>query len=140
MRTLALFGFLAWTLLSTATAARAAAPDWDAVAAEDTLEIVTHDPDGDVRETTVWMGVVDGVGYVRTTDSRWLANIGRDPNVIVRVAGAEYELRAEQISDAELRARVNAVFRAKYGFLDRVLGWFGNDGGKQCLALLPRTP
>lgn len=138
MRTLALC--LVGTLLWVATAAHAAAPDWNAVAGEDTLEIVTHDPDGDVRETTVWMGVVDDVGYVRTTDSRWLANIGRDPNVVVRVAGAEYELRAEQISDTALRARVDEVFRVKYGFVDRVLGWFGNNGGKQCLALLPRAP
>jgi hypothetical protein len=122
-----------------AVSVRAAEPDWKSLAEEDTIEIVTHDEDGDVRETTVWVGVLDGVPYVRTTESRWLENIGRDPNVLVRVAGAEYPLRADAIVDTELRARVDAVFRAKYGFMDKMLGWFGNDGGKTCLALLPRS-
>src|SRR5262245_18651019 len=63
-----------------AVSVRAAEPDWKALADEDTIEIVTHDADGDVRETPVWVGVLDGVPYVRTTESRWLANIGRDPN------------------------------------------------------------
>jgi hypothetical protein len=130
---------LASLALCTASLAYGAEPlDWNAVAAEDTIEIVTHDADGDVRETTVWVGVVDGVGYVRTTGSRWLENIGRDPNVLVRVGGGEYALRAEPSDDAALRARVNEVFRAKYGFTDRMLSWFGNDGGKACLALKPR--
>src|SRR5262245_41006906 len=115
-----------------AFSARAAEPDWNSLAEEDTIEIVTHDEDGDVRETPVWLGVLDGVPYVRTTESRWLANIGRDPNVVVRVAGAEFPLRADAVVDADLRARVNAVFREKYGFMDAMLGWFGNDGGKTC--------
>jgi len=81
---------------------------------------------------------VDGTGYVRTSDTRWHANLLRDANVVVRVAEGEYALRAELVTDDALHARVNAVFRAKYGFTDRMLGWFGNDGGKYCLALLPR--
>ncbi len=126
-------------LLLAAPGARGDALAWSAVANEDTIEILTHDPDGDLRETTVWVGVVDGTGYVRTTDSRWQANIERDANVTVRVAGREYDLRAERIEDAPLRARVNEVFRAKYGFTDRLLSWFGNDGGKVCFALVPRS-
>jgi hypothetical protein len=133
-RSLALaFGFL---LLSAG--ARAQAPDWTAVADENVIEVLSHDADGDLRETTVWMGVVDGIGYVRTSDTRWRANIERDAKIGVRVAGQDYSLRAELVTDDALRARVNAVFRAKYGFTDRMLGWFGNDGGKYCLALLPR--
>ena len=139
MRTHAQLGAVLVCALLVCSAARATEPDWNALAAENTIEIVTHDEDGDVRETTVWVGVVDGVGYVRTTGSRWLANIGRDPNVLVRVGGGEYALRAQAISDTALRARVNEVFRAKYGFSDAMLGWFGNDGGKTCLALLPRA-
>jgi hypothetical protein len=125
-------------LVLLADGARAQAPNWNAVADEDVIEVLTHDPDGDLRETKVWVGVVDGVGYVRTGDTRWRGNIAADPNVGVRIAGQEYALRAELVRDASLRARVDAVFRAKYGFTDRVLGWFGNDGGKYCLALVPR--
>lgn len=133
-----LFGFGA-ALLLTASGARAQALAWDSVASEDVIEILTYDPDGDLRETTVWVGVVDGTGYVRTSDSRWQANIERDANVVVRVADREYPLRADRINDAELRARVNEVFRAKYGFVDRLLSWFGNDGGKVCFALVRRS-
>lgn len=129
---------LAIAVLIAAGSARAQAPDWNAVAAEDTIEIVTHDADGALRETTVWLGVVDATGYVRTSDSRWRENIERDPDVIVRVAGSEYPLRAESITDTSVRARVNEVFRAKYGFMDRMLSWFGNDGGKVCYALVSR--
>ena len=121
-----------------AAAARAQSPDWSAVASEDVIEVLTHDPDGELRETKVWLGVEGGTGYVRTSDSRWQANIERDASLVVRIADREYPLRAERIEDAALRARVNAVFRAKYGFTDRMLGWFGNEGGKYCLALLPR--
>jgi hypothetical protein len=124
--------------LLLAPSVRAQSPDWNAVAAEDVIVVLTHDVDGELRETTVWMGALDGVGYVRTSDTRWRANILRDPNVGVRVAGNEYPLRAELATDDALHARVNAVFRAKYGFTDRMLGWLGNEGGKYCLALLPR--
>ncbi|MEX2208074.1 MAG: DUF2255 family protein [Myxococcota bacterium] len=118
--------------------ARAQALNWIAFADEDVIEILSHDPDGELRETKVWVGVIDGVGYVRTSDTRWHGNIAAEPNVVVRVGGVEYPLRAELVKDASLRARVNEVFRAKYGFTDRMLGWFGNDGGKYCLALVPR--
>ncbi len=118
--------------------ARAQSPDWNAVANEDVIEVLSHDEDGELRETKVWMGALEGVGYVRTSDTRWHENILRDANVGIRIAGNEYDLRAELVTDDALHARVNAVFRAKYGFTDRMLSWFGNDGGKYCLALLPR--
>lgn len=129
---------LVLALVVAASYARAQTPSWSALAEEDVIEILTHDADGALRETTVWVGVVDGVGYVRTGDTRWRGNIETSPNVVVRAGGAEYVLRAELVKDASLRARVNEVFRAKYGFQDRMLGWFGNDGGKYCMALVPR--
>lgn len=116
----------------------AQSPDWNAVADESVIEVLTHDEDGDLRETKVWMGVVDGVGYVRTSDTRWRANIERDADVVVRVAEQEYPLRAELVTDRPLHVRVNAVFREKYGFQDRMLGWFGNEGGKYCIGLVRR--
>jgi len=139
MTTLRLFPLgLALAIWLLSPASRADAPDWSALADESVIEVLTHDADGDLRETKVWVGVVDGVGYVRTSDTRWRANIERDADVVVRIAEQEYPLRAELVSDTALRARVNEVFRAKYGLTDRILGWFGNEGGKYQLALLPR--
>ena len=129
------FALAVW-LLSPVSIADA--PDWNALADESVIEVLTHDADGDLRETTVWVGVVDGVGFVRTSDTRWRENIARDADVVVRIAEQEYPLRAELVTDDALRARVNQAFRAKYGLTDRILGWFGNEGGKYQLALRPR--
>ena len=129
------FALAVW-LLSPVSIADA--PDWNALADERVIEVLPHDADGDLRETTVWVGVVDGVGFVRTSDTRWRENIARDADVVVRIAEQEYPLRAELVTDDALRARVNQVFRAKYGLTDRILGWFGNEGGKYQLALRPR--
>jgi hypothetical protein len=94
------------------------------VADERVPEIVTRDPDGDPRETKVWIVVVDASGFVRTHGTRWLANIERDPNVVLRIGGAAHPLRAEPVSDAALAARIHEAFRQKYGFQDRLAGWF----------------
>src|SRR5687768_15143125 len=39
--------------------------DWPRVADTDVVEIVTSDEDGALRETKVWIVVLDGHGYVR---------------------------------------------------------------------------
>ncbi len=92
---------------------------WASVADEEVPEIVTRDADGDVRETKLWLVVVDGAGFVRTSGTRWLANLERDPNAVLRIGGAAHALRAEPVTDPALAARIEAAFRAKYGFSDR---------------------
>ncbi len=103
-----------------AAAARAGeAPDWDKLAAISRIEILTHDEDGDVRETTIWFAVVDGQGFIRTGDSNWAENIHRNPSdVVLRIEGVEYPLRAEFIENDALRERIVAAFREKYGWTD----------------------
>lgn len=127
--------------LALAPTARAdAAVDWNALADVRTIELVTVDPDGRPRETPVWLAVVDGQGYVRTTRSRWLANLERDPDLLVRVNGAEHPLRAVGVSDARTREAVIAAFRAKYGFTDALLEVVrGLLGTPTVLRLEPRT-
>jgi hypothetical protein len=105
--------------LATAVTARAAEPKWDALADVPRIEIVTHDEDGNARETTIWFAVLDGQGFIRTGNSRWGENIRRNPSdVVLRIEGKEYPLRAEFIENDSLRARVVAAFRAKYGWYD----------------------
>jgi hypothetical protein len=101
--------------------ARAAEIDWTPFAEEDVVEILTVDPDGEPRETKVWVVVVGEAAYVRTNDSRWLANVRRDPLVRIRVRESEVPLRAEQGVDRDTRERVEAAFKAKYGFMQRVM-------------------
>jgi hypothetical protein len=111
-------------LALAAAGARAAPPDWEKVAAVRTIEIVTHDEDGSARETTIWLAVVDGQGFIRTGDTRWIANIRRNPSdVVLRIEGTEYPLRAEFIENEKLRERVTAAFHAKYGWKDTLVHW-----------------
>jgi len=108
-------------LAGAAQAAQTAQIDWAPFAEEDVVRILTVDPDGETRETKVWVVVVDDAAWVRTNDSRWLANIRRDPRVRMRVREREYALAAEETSDPELVDRVEEAFKAKYGLLQGVM-------------------
>jgi len=129
----------AWLVLSQ-TPARAQEPElaWDAVAGEQTVKILTRNEDGTWRDTTVWVVVVDGQGYVRTGNTRWFRNIERDPDVTLRVGDAEYPLRAEMVEDEALRERLTAALQEKYGGMDRVRGWFMR-GRPNLMRLAPRA-
>jgi hypothetical protein len=116
---LELAALLSLGLVLGAAGARAVEPDWDKIAEVERIEIVTHDEDGDERETTIWFAVVDGQGFIRTGNSNWGENIRRNPSdVVLRIEGKEYPLRAEFIENDALRERVVAAFRAKYGWFD----------------------
>jgi len=129
------------TVLAGAISAGAEEPvDWNAVSDVDTIQILTTDEDGATRDTTVWLAVWQGHGYIRSRGTHWLANIERDPDVKVRIAGQEYSLRATPIHDAKTYEAVSQVFREKYGWQDAVLGFFRNlSGVPTILQLDPRT-
>jgi hypothetical protein len=100
--------------------------DWGAVAEVDVPELVTKEADGAARVTKLWIVVVDGRGFVRTGETRWAENIARDPQVELRALGGAHALRAVAVTDLPLRERVNAAFRAKYGWQDRLLDVFSD--------------
>jgi hypothetical protein len=115
----------AWMVLllvgvGAGAAARAQA-DWMPFADSQVVQILTDDEDGERRETSVWITVLDGRGYVRTNDSRWLANIRRGSPVALRAGDREQAVAAREIDDPELAARVEQAFREKYGLLQRVM-------------------
>jgi hypothetical protein len=109
------------------TAVAAAAPEWDSLADERVVEILTTNEDGSRRETKVWLVVLDGQGYIRTGSTRWFANVERNPDVVVlRAAGAEHPVRAELLADEAVIERLDDLFREKYGWSDRLVGlWPG---------------
>jgi hypothetical protein len=123
--------------LSLALPAAAAAPDWNAVAGVETVEVVTTDEDGSPRETTVWLAVVDGAGYVRTGSTSWGDNLVRNPELVLRIGAEEYPLRVEFVEDDGLRASVSETFREKYGFSDSAISWIRGDRPK-IMRLVPR--
>ena len=112
------------TVALLAAPAFAADVDWPSVAAPDVVRIVTLDPDGSVRDKKVWIALHDGAAWLRTGNSRWLANILRDPHVKLRSGDRLLELDAKEETDPAARQAIDAAMRAKYGWEDRVLGPF----------------
>lgn len=53
--------------------------DWNAIAAPRVIEILTTDADGDLRKTKIWIVSLEGRAYIRTMNTRWHANLERDP-------------------------------------------------------------
>jgi hypothetical protein len=95
--------------------------DWESLDEHWSLHIVTVDPDGDERVTRIWLALSDGLGVLRTGESRWWQNLQRDPACRIRLRGTDYPLRAEFVEEKEEKARIDDAFAEKYGWLERVL-------------------
>jgi hypothetical protein len=102
-----------------AAAAADSGPDWNVVADVREVEVLTRNEDGSSRETTIWLVVLDGRGYIRTSRrTTWGGNVQRSPDIVLRIEDAEYPLRAGFVEDDALRERIVAAFREKYGWFD----------------------
>lgn len=142
----------AWTigtlavLCALAAQADSALPDWENFADLGTIQVVTSDPSLDPgeapyrRETTVWLVVHEGQGYIRTGATKWGANIRRNSNVTVIMNGVGYELNATSIPEGALYDAVTQSFRDKYGFQDAALGVFRRIGGTPMIMRLEGRP
>ena len=101
------------------------APQWTSLAGEKTVFVLTADEDGEVRRTKIWLAVMDGQGYIRTSHStRWGRNVVRDPAIVLESGGVEYPVLATFVEDPALRERVVTAFRAKYGWPDGLFQLF----------------
>ncbi len=98
--------------------------DWDANSDVGVIEILTHDSDGELRQTKVWFVRVAGQTYLRTSNSRWLHNIRLDPRVTVRVDNVDYPQRALIVEDAETCQAVEDASNEKYGLQNRFIRLF----------------
>ncbi len=127
---------LAWIALA---ASPVLAFDWTAAREDSVIEILTSDADGSLRETPVWIVVLGDAAYVRTNDSKWLANIRRGSAVRVRIREVESPVVATETQDAALAAQVEEAYKAKYGFTQRVMSLF-RFSEPTLLKLTPQEP
>ena len=97
---------------------------WSPFEEASVIRIVTQDEDGAERVTPVWFVTVDGAGFVRTNDSRWLANIRRGSRVELRLDTTRRPVSAEEVSDTVTTEAVEQAFLAKYGLVQRVMSAF----------------
>jgi hypothetical protein len=112
---------LAIPLALLAAPAAAGYPDWESLADVGVIEVLTRDADGDARKSKVWFVLLDGTPYLRTSRSRWLENLRRDPECAVRIEGRDYEVQAEEVPGEEIVERVDAATLEKYGWQERLI-------------------
>ena len=111
-------------LLLASPLAHAEYPDWNDYADVEVIEVLTQDEDGELRETKVWFVLLGGEAYLRTSGSRWLDNLRRNPDLSLRIAGKVYQARAEEIEGEVIVEKVDIASQRKYGFADRLIGLF----------------
>ncbi|UCE86852.1 MAG: DUF2255 family protein [Deltaproteobacteria bacterium] len=128
---------LAFLFASAPIAVAAERVEWGRYADEGTVRVTTTNEDGTTRTTKIWLVVVDGKGYIRTGNTRWGANVERDPDLVLHVASQDLPLRVEFVTDPTTRDAVVQAFRDKYGFSDWIIGPF-RRGEPKIMRLVPR--
>jgi hypothetical protein len=109
---------------ATAGSPPAGYPDWDRLSDVEVIEVITRDEDGDLRETKVWFVLIDGEAYLRTSRSRWLENLRREPAFGLRIDGVEYRAEALEATTPALIERVDAASAEKYGWQESFIHVF----------------
>ena len=128
---------VALLILAGGTAAEAEFPDWNQFADVQVIEVLTYDEDGELRETPVWFVLLSAEAYLRTSNSRWLENLRRDPNLRLRIEGVIYEAQAEEIPDEGLLGKIDIASSRKYGLQEQVINLF-RMSPPQILRIFPR--
>ena len=133
---------LGWLLAALGLVAPSAlgnAVDWKAASDVEEVEVLTTNEDGSPRETTIWLVVLDDQGYVRTSRrTTWGDNVERNPDIALRIEGAEHFLRASFVEDEALRERIVQAFREKYGWFDGFVN-FMRGSTPRIMKLEPRS-
>jgi hypothetical protein len=97
------------------------AEELEQIGAAEELRISASRADGTLRrDVPVWVVRVSGQVYVRTwyrRDNGWFGHAVDSRRARIRVPGLEADIAIEDVGDdkAELRAEVDAAYRAKYG-------------------------
>ena len=97
------------------------ADELERIAAAEELRISASRADGTLRrEVPIWVVRVGGHVYVRTwyrRDNGWFGHVVESRRARIRVPGLEAGVAVEEVGDdkGELRAEVDAAYRAKYG-------------------------
>ena len=118
MRAARWFGFALAVLLALAAAT------WVAGERTEVVVLRTFDEQGAVRETKLWVVDLDGTAWVRVArpERSWFQRLRERPEVELVRHGVALPYRALEIEDPDMRGRVDAAFRDKYGLVD---WWYG---------------
>ena len=118
------------------------------IAASDELEIASERADGTLRRwVPIWVVCVAEQVYVRTWHRRengWFGHVVDSRRARIRVPGVEVDVAVEDVGEgpAELRAGIDAAYRAKYGrYGDTTVGQMvAPAAAAATLLLIPERP
>jgi hypothetical protein len=89
---------------------------------DEVITLRTRGPGGE-RRTHLW--VVDDAGFAwlraGMSGSGWLARIDQNPDVLVERGGRPIRFHAVPVREPEVRDRIHALMREKYGAADRLV-------------------
>jgi hypothetical protein len=71
------------------------------------------------HSVTTWCVIVENELYVAADEpdeKRWVANVARDPNVRLKIAGKVYEQKLEPVTDDATIASIDRGFEQKYEY------------------------
>jgi hypothetical protein len=96
------------------------------VAGEQTevVRLRTFDADGTAHQTKMWVVDSGGVPWVRVANPRrlWYQRLRREPRAALLRGGAVTAVIAHPEEAADVRARIDQLYRGKYGVVD---WWYG---------------
>jgi len=122
--------------------------DWSAIAGDQMILVVTTKADGEPRTTRLWLVVLDGSGYLRTSDTPWSHDIERDPTFLLLARGVSYPVTAARVTyGTDEHTRVMEAFGEKYGLLGRtvlafysLIGRYSGPADAKIFRLTARPP
>ena len=96
---------------------RSTPSDWSGVAKSGTVQLETRPEDP--YSVNISYRVLDGVLYINAgdTETEWVKNIAVNPDVVLRLDGSLYSLRAQRVSDPAEIARFGKEWTGQSMFL-----------------------
>ena len=96
---------------------RSTPSDWKGVAKSGTVQLETRPEDP--YSVNISYRVLDGVLYINAgdTETEWVKNIAVNPDVVLRLDGSLYSLRAQRVSDPAEIARFGKEWTGESMFL-----------------------
>jgi len=110
--------------------------------------VVTTDPEARPRTTRLWLVVLDGFRYLRTSDTPWSHDIERDPSFLLLARSVSYPVTATRVPyGTDEHARAVEAFGEKYGLLGRtalafysLIGSYSGPSDAKMFRLTARPP
>jgi hypothetical protein len=115
---------------------------WFALESGGVAIVETRAAGGSIRSTHVWFVEPEGELWLEagSRQNSWFEDLGRDSRLSLLAEGRAGSYIATHLDDPEIRARIRALLREKYGLRDRWVGLFVDPSQALVVRLDPAPP